>query len=400
MADLRVFSRNRKQSWGLIGISLYFFSLGLPLAEFYSKMLICVLAAIAVFMSNEINMGRGKPVLTMMIMFVFLTGLSTLGSVDYSRSLIINLSFFPAAVVFFVIVEQFDLRQVTFLFFVLTSMTLTLNSFLAVITWNNFPGDPTYWMSAVSFTYLSTPNDLILVALVAPLTIALIYMSPLWPIHFFSFISLVFSFSIIILLRSNAALVVMLVEVILLCFFLRQKYIFIGLLILLLLVIIGDGLQGFLLLDKFTNLSVWGNRVPLWLAAYDMFLDAPIIGHGPGSFSILSKDYIGDLSMLEWMVQDPRHAPWVHNLYLELLAERGILGLVSMIAIVGVVGRELLLMSLADNKVRIYATALLASLCGIILAGMFELSILRHWVLVLFVAICAITLVLARQEKC
>ena len=81
----------------------------------------------------------------------------------------------------------------------------------------------------------------------------------------------------------------------------------------------------------------WSLRVPLYNSALAIFRDHPILGAGPGMFEVLIKDpkyslpsdYAGAKNML--------HA---HNMYFELLAEMGILGLLVFLAIFSVCFRE------------------------------------------------------------
>jgi O-antigen ligase len=88
-----------------------------------------------------------------------------------------------------------------------------------------------------------------------------------------------------------------------------------------------DGLRGFPLVTKFGHLwdeesgYIWYGessrillaesgrilygRIPVWLAAWAMFLQAPVLGHGPHTFFYTGPDATG--------------MGWPHNLYLELL---------------------------------------------------------------------------------
>ena len=56
-----------------------------------------------------------------------------------------------------------------------------------------------------------------------------------------------------------------------------------------------------------------------------MFQNAPWLGNGPSTYKTLYPVYIQTMNFPEWVVMDPwgGAVPWAHNLYLELLAERG-----------------------------------------------------------------------------
>ena len=98
-----------------------------------------------------------------------------------------------------------------------------------------------------------------------------------------------------------------------------------------------DALVGFRFVHK--ALQDWqGNgRLPLWAAALAMFHDAPLLGQGPNSYVLHYRTYLAALHFPTWMEIDPRVTPWAHNLYVELLAEQGFVGLGAFLAL-GAVG--------------------------------------------------------------
>jgi O-antigen ligase len=76
-------------------------------------------------------------------------------------------------------------------------------------------------------------------------------------------------------------------------------------------------------------------RLTEMMAAWNVFLDHPLVGVGPGHFSTYySMDYMADPEIAFRRINRPRHA---HSLYLELAAETGLLGLTAFAAVVGVV---------------------------------------------------------------
>jgi len=71
-------------------------------------------------------------------------------------------------------------------------------------------------------------------------------------------------------------------------------------------------------------------RIPMGIAAIDIFKDYPVIGAGPGNYTKLAKNYIkktgyNDQDYLSEFTVDP------HNVYLGLLAENGLLGFMSFV---------------------------------------------------------------------
>ena len=75
-------------------------------------------------------------------------------------------------------------------------------------------------------------------------------------------------------------------------------------------------------------------REDIWLVARRVSWDHPIGGIGPGNFTVRSREYVrrpGTLEYVELIVERP-HV--VHNTYLQMLAETGIIGLLLFLAIV------------------------------------------------------------------
>ena len=71
-------------------------------------------------------------------------------------------------------------------------------------------------------------------------------------------------------------------------------------------------------------------RFQLWEAAGRMTQENPLLGLGPGSFSLYSRDYMRTVPI------DPLHNLDVaHNTYLEFSSELGLLGLASFLAVLG-----------------------------------------------------------------
>lgn len=68
------------------------------------------------------------------------------------------------------------------------------------------------------------------------------------------------------------------------------------------------------------------SRVILWYTAWNLFLSSPVHGIGFGTFSSISDQYLPT-------IYDMPEGLGVHNIYLELLAESGVIGLVSFLAV-------------------------------------------------------------------
>lgn len=146
-------------------------------------------------------------------------------------------------------------------------------------------------------------------------------------------------------------------------------------------------------------------RLYVWHAAWVMFLDSPWVGQGPGMFRDLYFPFVEKAGYVIEQLDDRRTMPWAHSLYLEQLAERGIPGLLVLLALLGTaVGRVWRQWRSAVNgnneEVRVLASGVLAGLVVLILAGIAEASLLRLWVMVCLLVLVALSLALLRCGNC
>jgi O-antigen ligase len=87
---------------------------------------------------------------------------------------------------------------------------------------------------------------------------------------------------------------------------------------------------------RLTNFTAEGGsgRTDLWSVAMAMFRDHPLLGVGAGNFQVLEPSYALssiNLSDVQFIVDAPR---WVHNTYLHVLVELGIVGFICFSVVV------------------------------------------------------------------
>ncbi|HYH88402.1 MAG TPA: O-antigen ligase family protein [Solirubrobacteraceae bacterium] len=112
-----------------------------------------------------------------------------------------------------------------------------------------------------------------------------------------------------------------------------------------------------------------GAREALWEGAVRMSVDRPLTGVGPGRFGIESPAYVRNNPI-------DLHEPVVHNSYLHVLAEIGLLGLIGFVGFLASSWRLLSrgrrrAISIGDKDGQRLATAMQASLVVAIAAGAF-----------------------------
>jgi len=128
-------------------------------------------------------------------------------------------------------------------------------------------------------------------------------------------------------------------------------------------------------------------RVGLWLVALAMFRESPWLGKGVFTFGEYYKPswYSMRVRFPAGYTPEAVIVPWAHNLVLELLSERGLIGLASFVWMVGAsvaaVRRRLL-----DPR----AAAVLTSLAGFLGASMLDLTLMKDWVALMLFLLLAL----------
>lgn len=338
------------------------------------------------------------------LLFALSFAASTAASIDLLTSLKLSAALLPAGLIYFLIAGQFaSVNHVRVLFVALSATTALAAGLLIVEVWKLPHGNTAMWMDALASPIFLVPNDLLLLAIAAPMSLILALHDHTRAVRILAVAALVLSALAITFYQSRTGLLTLLISTAACAWFLNPRLAAIFGVALVLLGGLADAMIGFPLLEKFSRLAE--HRFALWLAAWNMFLDAPLLGHGPQTYGALLTSYVHDLRLDDWpLLKDwvrpwPRgmHAPWAHNLYLETLAAQGVLGL---IAVTGVLGSALTLAwkmkARAEGPLRPYAVALLSALAGFAVAGGYELSFLRIWVTVVLFVLVALTACLWR----
>jgi len=129
-----------------------------------------------------------------------------------------------------------------------------------------------------------------------------------------------------------------------------------------------------LLAEGVTSIS---SRLYLWKSGWDMFLNAPWLGHGLGGFPELFETYRRASPAEPGL--DVRFTPWPHNVLIEILVEKGLFGLAAFLALLAVAVTNLTTKPREDHKpVRRAAVFLLLTL---IATGFFDSTTKRIWYL-------------------
>jgi len=326
-----------------------------------------------------------SPLIFPVLVFMVTTGLSILMSEDVGRSVRLSAPLLPGVLLFFIVAERFEgTHGIRILYLTFSAVGLGLACVLLWTAWVNGGLDPEAWVSKVGSPLLVVKNDVTFLAVVAPLSFVVMYREPRGMVGVLTLLSVLLSVGVVCIFQSRVATLTMLASIAFTASLVRARLgLAYGLAILILMVFI-DGLRDFSLVAKFIRDWEGSGRIPLWLAAWGMFLDAPLLGHGPHTFVLFYRSYLEGLSLPSSLYVDSRLIPWAHNLYLEVLAERGIVGVASLgFLLASGVSAAWSTRHATVSEVRILGAGALGGLVGLCLAGVIELSLLRQWVVIM-----------------
>jgi colanic acid/amylovoran biosynthesis glycosyltransferase len=139
--------------------------------------------------------------------------------------------------------------------------------------------------------------------------------------------------------------------------------------------------------------SSFGERRLFAAAAWRMFEDAPLLGVGAGNYGVHFVDYAQRVGSDARLYVTPTEGYYPHNLYLEVAAETGVIGLVLFISVLAVCFAHLWRARIALLAAGARSSAGLVTGCAIALIGYLLTSVFLHghfirywWLLVGFAA--------------
>lgn len=386
-----------------LGVFSYVASLALPVRWDFPLLALVVLSLPAIVLGRP---PRESPraVTWPVAMFFLATVVSVLLSEDRGRSVRLTAPLLPAGLLYVLVAEHFDgVRALRRLYISLSVIGLVLGCTVLGTLWRH--GGVLGPMSAVGLPLLVEDNDTALLAILAPLSLVLIVTETGYALRAMAALSIMAGILAVCLVLSRTGTLAIVISLTCACALLlpRRRWVIaavcgVGLLLIVLAI---DHLHGSRLVGKFISASqsddgILSGRMPLWSAAWAMFLDAPFLGHGPHTFADLYKTYLQRLHLAIPVVE----VPWTHNLYLETLAEQGALGLsVLCLMLVGGGTTAWRLYLHASPPVGRLAAGVVASLIAFCCAAAVELTFLRQWVATLLFLQLAIVAQLAASES-
>jgi len=330
------------------------------------------------------------PLLVPTVVFLGVTALSIASSEDVGRSLQLSVHYLPGVLLFLLISQFRSGRQTRVLFWCLSLFSLSLSSALLLSALIIRGSNPNVWLSYLKIPLFVVVNDIAFLSVLIPLSVSLLLLRP----H--AFVKVVpLSLSVVLTIclacsyQSRTPILIALIALVTAVSLHRRRLLYVCAFSALLLVLIVDGLLGFPFVRKFA--LGFNGRIALWLTAFSMFVDAPILGHGPHTFGLFYLDYLHRLEIPAWISVDTRPLSWAHNVYLQVLAEQGIIGALALLTLITCA------MRLAwrthrhsEGEVHILNSGALSALITLCMAGMFDASLMREWFVTMFFVILGI----------
>lgn len=372
---------------GAVGAYLYIAGVTLPYGKNIPLLVLALLVVLATIRGETQHRFLAHvPLVVPVCLFLLATGVSTVLSVNVGYSVRGDIGLLPALVLFFLLAGHGDdLRESRRLCLVFTTVAFGLACMVLWAGWQSQGVAPQVWVRAIGSPFLTVPNDVTSLALIAPLALGIFYREPRSWEGFLAAAALLMSIGAVVLLQSRVATLTMLVSLGCAATLLRPWFGFICGCAALFIILLVDSLLGFPLVAKFGQL--WDARLSLWFVAWSLFLDAPVFGNGPHTFGLLYRSRLQELPMPAWLTLDAHaNVPWAHNLYLGILAEQGMIGLAALVFLFAC-GFTLAWRTYRTNsgERQIFAAGAFAGLVGVCLAALFELTLIREWVgIVLF----------------
>lgn len=351
-----------------------------------SSLLVAVALAIILNMKEVDSTPSHPPQFWVVILFLVYYTILIISSRYFSGAEDVLTQLISVSVFSYVIIsKKTEIVKVCYIFSCLTliSMIISLALLFAAISDLSQHGwtidTPTQfvtrrWMHAAGIPALVVPNDITFLAMLAPLSLTLIYLHPRSPIAGASTVSIFLTLFTSGLYISRTSIMVLVLSCAFSGLLIRSRYTLIFITASLFLIICIDLLGSHILLDKFLNLDInpASGRMHHWSVAFQMFLDEPLFGHGLQTFN-------------------DANITWAHNLYLEVLAEQGVVGLVILLALLCVSAAGLWKTRMSTiREDSVVATGALGSMLGFVLASAFELTLFRGWALLMLLVLAAL----------
>ena len=377
----------------VLGVGAYLVGLGLPVGWGVPLLALgfglCLQLVLEARRREEPSVSSRVRLSWIVVAFVASFAMSAWTSVDKERSVRLAVALLPGLLCFVALQRVRFGRAEWAILGVAGWITVLVTAASVVSTGLLHAGESPFALAThAGVAAIVVPNDVVLLAVLSPISVALLRDGEIWK-RAAGGLGLALTVIAIGMLASRVAYLTFLIALATSLYLLQPRLVLAGGVIAGASMLAVDGFLGWPMLAKLAGPV--DPRLSLWAVEWRFFTDAPVLGHGPFTLAADYEPTIAQLSLPTWVMRDPQATvPWAHSLWFEALGERGIVGLTTLALLVGST------LSAALRRVR-SRTALegrqvvpLATLMGLCVASLFELTLLREWVGVMLFALSAI----------
>lgn len=358
----------------LLKVSLvtYIISFSIPFFSNIPLILLSLTGVLSIGFISRKNLFP-SPVTACLLLFLCSFIISATLSCNHSKTLSLSPSILPGLIIFFLITEFAHRKKYHLIYLsccassAFISLTALKTAILSEAT------SPSVWIQQTELPYFIVPNDLMVLSIFIPYLVIEGLQHRKNSFKALSIAIIVLNITIFTIYRSRGGLLLSLIAICLSLLILKKhiKNIFCILLFGLMIVFIVDFTLDFQLVEKImAGSDSWLTRLAPWSAAWEIFKKYPFFGSGPRTFGIFYPEM-----------------PWVHNLYMETLAEQGLIGIFSlillMLSVLVTTGKK----ALNDNA----SAILFSSSTVLFLGGIIEYSFIRHLFITIFFIVISLT---------
>lgn len=322
--------------------------------------------------------------------FLAIAIVTTTASINPRHSLGVQPQLLPALLAYCVIARFITTpaRQQFFCAALLASGLLTASLMLLGV-YSSTIDDPLERVKLLGNALFIVPNDILMLSVIAPLTLTLAWHGGICLRLLVGLYLLLTLLASAVISSRQSVLIFLLGQSVFFAFMTPRWFIPIFV-----LGAAAGAIMDWLLGWPLANKILMFPRTYVWHTAWIMFLDQPWLGQGPGMFKDLYFPFLEKAGYVVAELGDRRNMPWAHSLYLEQLAERGILGLLALLALMATAIKQAWNFSYThpsehSSKSGLSA-GLLGSLVSLSLAGIAEATLSRLWVTVILLSLAGL----------
>ena len=385
MKDVKKYSKSVLFFNYLLKLSLviYLISFSIPLFSNIPLILLSLTGVISIRFLNVNNRRvffAHSTVFLLLFMSSFL--LSALFSCNRLKTLSLLPSILPGIIIFFLITEFCKKRDYHLIYFSCCFSSALISLITITTAVLSETASPSIWIRQARLPYFIVPNDLMLLSVFIPYMIIEGIQHRKTCIKLFSSVVILLNLAMFTIYHSRGGIFISLIAVFISLLSSKKqiKNTFLLLLLILIAIFIFDFSVDFGLTKKIlADSNSWLTRLEPWSVAWEIFKMHPIFGSGPRTFGVFHPQM-----------------PWAHNLYLEILAEQGLPGIISFLALV------LSLLRTSGKKFfneNVSATLFCSSFV-LFIGGIIEYSFVRHlFVVIFFIINSLVSVCLNYSEK-